>query len=119
VRPILMNDYAVEGGGMLWATHVLEQLDAQVKRRCDEAEKSLEETAARLRARGLTVRTRAVAEEQAAVGILQEAQKADADLIALATHGRRGLSRLFLGSVADKVVRGGRLPVLLRRPKEG
>jgi nucleotide-binding universal stress UspA family protein len=118
VRPIVMNDYAVEGGGILWATHVLEQLDAQVKRRCEEAEKSLEETAARLRARGLTVRTRAVAEEQAAVGVLQEAQKADADLIALATHGRRGLSRLFLGSVADKVVRGSSVPVLVQHPSE-
>jgi nucleotide-binding universal stress UspA family protein len=37
-------------------------------------------------------------------------------LIALTTHGRRGLSRLLLGSVADKVVRGSTLPVLLYRP---
>jgi nucleotide-binding universal stress UspA family protein len=37
------------------------------------------------------------------------------DLIALATHGRRGLPRLFLGSVADKVVRGSPVPVLVYR----
>ena len=64
------------------------------------------------------VRTQVVVEDQPAVAILQEAQKEDADLIALATHGRRGLSRFFLGSIADKVMRGGRLPVLLVRPKE-
>ena len=34
-------------------------------------------------------------------------------LIALETHNRRGLARLFLGSVADKVVRAGTTPVLV------
>jgi nucleotide-binding universal stress UspA family protein len=44
-----------------------------------------------------------------ALGRLAEA--AGADLVVLTTHGR---GRLWLGSVADKVVRGGTLPVLLR-----
>ena len=97
----------------------LEQLDAEQKKQLRSRRRNIwKRSAAPLRARSLTVRTHVVVEEQPAVGILQEAQKADADLIALATHGRRGLSRLFLGSVADKVVRGGRLPVLLLRPKE-
>jgi nucleotide-binding universal stress UspA family protein len=39
-------------------------------------------------------------------------------LIALATHGRRGLGRLLLGSVADKALRGASVPVLLRRSVE-
>jgi nucleotide-binding universal stress UspA family protein len=34
----------------------------------------------------------------------------------MATHGRSGLARLALGSVADKVVRGSHVPVLLVRP---
>lgn len=38
------------------------------------------------------------------------------DLIAMATHGRSGLSRLILGSVAEAVVRASSVPVLLRRP---
>jgi nucleotide-binding universal stress UspA family protein len=38
-------------------------------------------------------------------------------MIALATHGRGGLRRLVLGSVADKLVRGGHLPVLVIRPR--
>ena len=33
-----------------------------------------------------------------------------------AGHGRRGLARLVLGSVADKVIRGAHVPVLVHRP---
>jgi nucleotide-binding universal stress UspA family protein len=51
-----------------------------------------------------------------AVAILDDAQSHNMDLIALATHGRGGLARLFLGSVADKVVRGASVTVLLQRP---
>jgi nucleotide-binding universal stress UspA family protein len=40
------------------------------------------------------------------------------DVAAIATHGRSGLSRLLLGSVADRVVRRTRRPVLLYRPRE-
>jgi len=39
----------------------------------------------------------------------------DADLIVIGTHGRSGLSRLLLGSVAEGVVRGASVPVLLVR----
>jgi nucleotide-binding universal stress UspA family protein len=38
-------------------------------------------------------------------------------MIALATQGRGGLRRLVLGSVADKLVRTGELPVLVTRPR--
>jgi nucleotide-binding universal stress UspA family protein len=119
VRPVVPPEYALEGSSVIHLTKGLEKLDAREKWLCEQAEKYLEMKAAGLRARPLPVQTRVVVEDQPAVGILQEAQNLDADLIALATHGRRGLSRLFLGSVADKVVRGGRLPVLLVRPKEG
>ncbi len=117
VRPVVLPEYALEGSGVIQLTQGLEKLDAQEKALCDEAEKYLEAIALRLRQRSLPVQTRVIVEDQPAVGILHEAQKADADLIALATHGRRGLSRLFLGSVADKVMRGGRPPVLLMRPR--
>jgi nucleotide-binding universal stress UspA family protein len=52
-------------------------------------------------------------------GILSVADDANADLIVMATHGRSGLSELAQGSVATGVVRDGRKPVLLVRPKEG
>jgi nucleotide-binding universal stress UspA family protein len=41
------------------------------------------------------------------------------DLIALETHGRSGLARWLVGGVADKVVRGASVPVLLHRPEDG
>jgi nucleotide-binding universal stress UspA family protein len=44
--------------------------------------------------------------------ILDVAQERGADLIAMGTHGRRGLSRVFLGSVAERVVRVSPVPVL-------
>lgn len=50
-----------------------------------------------------------------APAILELAEEEDADLIALGTHGRGGLRRLVLGSVADKVIRGTHRPVLVHR----
>jgi universal stress protein A len=50
-----------------------------------------------------------------AAQILATARKVKADLIVMATHGRTGAERLFLGSVAEKVVRGAQCPVLTFR----
>lgn len=54
-----------------------------------------------------------------AVAILADAEANGIDLIALETRGRSGLAKLLLGSVADKVVRGATVPVLLQRPSGG
>jgi len=51
----------------------------------------------------------------AATLIDDEAMNWKADLIVIGTHGRTGLSRLLLGSVAEQVVRGASIPVLLVR----
>lgn len=48
-------------------------------------------------------------------GIVEAAKKRDCDLIFMASHGHRGLARLMLGSVADKVVQSSRVPVLVYR----
>ncbi len=53
-----------------------------------------------------------------AVGILETAERKTADLIAITTHGRGGLPRIILGSVADKVVRASHVPVLVVRPNK-
>jgi len=47
--------------------------------------------------------------------ILREAKDWRADLLVLGTHGRRGLSRLVLGSDAEQVVRQASVPVLMVR----
>ena len=47
--------------------------------------------------------------------IVEQAAAAGADLIAMGTHGRRGVEHFFLGSVAEGVVRRSGIPVLLIR----
>ncbi len=49
---------------------------------------------------------------QPSVAILHAQKTLGADVIVMSTHGRRGLSHLFLGSVAERVVREAQCPVL-------
>jgi nucleotide-binding universal stress UspA family protein len=80
------------------------------------AETYIQEHARRLAERGLRVDHSVVVVSQPGHGILSGAEEAGCDLIAMATHGRTGLSRALLGSTADKVLRGSHLPLLLYRP---
>ena len=56
-------------------------------------------------------------DQRLAEAIAHEAETWPADLIVVGTHGRRGLSRLFLGSVAEGIARVATRPVLLVRGK--
>jgi nucleotide-binding universal stress UspA family protein len=97
------------------ATDIMERVEkmhADLKR---EALEYLDKIAQRMRADGLKVQTRVTVEEQPGVAILDNA-KLPIDMIAIETHGRGGLSRLLLGSVADKVIRGSQLPILVHKP---
>lgn len=53
---------------------------------------------------------------EAAEAILVEAEAADVGLIVMSSHGRGGVDRLLHGSVAEKVLRRAKCPVLLVRP---
>lgn len=76
--------------------------------------------AERLRAEGLRARAATVAAEDGlAAAILEYAGAKRVDLIAMATHGRHGLDRALAGSVADEVLHGAHLPVLLHCPAAG
>ena len=55
-----------------------------------------------------------IVDEKPAFAILHWAAENGVDLIAMATHGLSGFNRLMLGSIADKVVRGATVPVLLQ-----
>jgi nucleotide-binding universal stress UspA family protein len=55
--------------------------------------------------------------ERAAEGILDAVRRAGADLVVMATHGRTGVARAVLGSVADAVVAAAPVPVLLVHPQ--
>ena len=96
----------VEGGGAMVVDDV-EQLRAR-------AEEYLASVATGLRARGVRA-TMQVRFGNAVGEILAGAREADADLIAMTTHGRGGLGRLLFGSVAEAVLRQAEIPVFLMR----
>ena len=50
-----------------------------------------------------------------AIGIVETAGTSGADLIVMASHGRRGLSKLLLGSVTNEVLVKSKVPVLVCR----
>lgn len=80
-----------------------------------DAGRYLELVAARLAAKYDVRTTFAVLEEPVVAAVIRRAAAVGADLIVMATHGRTGINRAWLGSVADGVVREAMLPVLLLR----
>jgi len=83
-----------------------------------QATKSLEGVASTLASQGARVRT-FVRKGNPAEVILDIAAEEKATLIALSTHGRSGISRWTLGSVAEKIIRASRVPVLALRSTPG
>lgn len=51
--------------------------------------------------------------------INETADEVGADLIVMGTHGRHGIARMLIGSVAEKVVRTSKVPVMTIRPESG
>jgi nucleotide-binding universal stress UspA family protein len=102
---------ADSGRSVLYRPH-----ENSVAEQQDTAELYLERLATELLAGGHPPQTAVVAAEHPARAILTAAEECGADLLALATRGRSGFVRTILGSVADKVIRGGTLPVLTLRP---
>ncbi len=66
--------------------------------------------------RGATCVISVLVAENVSEEIMAYAEREACDLIAMGTHGRGGVGRLLIGSVADKVIRGSRVPMLLRGP---
>jgi nucleotide-binding universal stress UspA family protein len=89
--------------------------DEDLEEQMEAARRYLDRVAERLRRDGADVDTVVVAHPSPAAAILELADSEGADLVCLATHGRTGLSRILLGSVADKVLRAATTPVLLCR----
>ena len=89
----------------------------------DEYEKSVNESAIHIlsaasklaRKGGINCTTVHQKDQNPSEGILEAANKNGCDLIVMASHGRRGLRRLLLGSVATNVVTHTTVPVLICR----
>jgi len=80
-------------------------------------ERALAQAANTVQQAGMTAETAVLDEpgERTAHVIDSDAQSWKADLIVIGTHGRSGVGRLLMGSVAENVVRGASVPVLLVR----
>ncbi len=78
----------------------------------------LRKTGEALRKIGATTKTRVVV-GNAADEIIKAADEIHADIIAMSSHGRSGLSRWAFGSVTDRVLRGGNRPVLVVKTPKG
>jgi nucleotide-binding universal stress UspA family protein len=89
-------------------------IDAQVKV-VEEAEAYLAEVADRLRALGVNEVRCSVWYGSPAPAIIDAAKLNHVDLIVMMTHGRSGIGRFVMGSVAESVVRGTSTPILLLR----
>ena len=87
-----------------------------VKAMHDAGEKYLNRVNKRLTEKGINVTLKIVSGDPA-TKIIEQAKHEKADLIAMSTHGRSGIARWVLGSVADKILHESKLPMWLVRPK--
>jgi len=92
-----------------------DSIDAQVYA-VQEAEAYLDELKTKLEAQGVRGVDVHVWYGPAAAAIVDATRLYGADLIVMSTHGRSGLGRVVFGSVAESVLRGTTVPILLVRP---
>jgi nucleotide-binding universal stress UspA family protein len=100
-------DYAFSDPGI--AQRAEEDQEERSKQYVAEVEKQLKSAGFKV---STLLRVGAVAEV-----ILAVAEEMQVDVIAMSTHGRTGAARWLLGSVAERVVRNSKVPVMLIRPK--
>jgi nucleotide-binding universal stress UspA family protein len=106
-----LEAFALEGMPLDWMDRVLEA-------RQQAAEKQLNQIAVENR------RAPAVIETRLLTGLMPETlteflKNAHADLLVVASHGRAGMAHLFLGSIAEKLMRLSPCPVLVVKPQTG
>jgi nucleotide-binding universal stress UspA family protein len=85
-----------------------------MKEQFQNAQQTVDRAAAALKAAGFNAKGRVV-EAETRSGILDLASEWHADLIVLGSHGRKGLQRFMLGSVAESVARGAYCSVWIVR----
>jgi nucleotide-binding universal stress UspA family protein len=118
VVPPLSKLVTAEAVSMGEAGIDLETASDAAKAERDNAHSYLERVVQRLEAQKIKVQSE-VLEGPPGDVIVDYARRHKMDLIAMSTHGRSGLGRLFYGSVADHVLRHAGTPVLLIRSRKG
>jgi nucleotide-binding universal stress UspA family protein len=92
------------------------KLDADEKKR---VEAEMTATEKDFKNKGLNVNHIVTSGLDAAEDIIETTKKTGADLMLMSTHGRSGLGRFAFGSVAEKILRHGEIPLLLVNAKAG
>ena len=108
----LQVDYGVGhgGGGWIPSKEDFERFDAACK---ESAGKVLDEAQAMAEQIGISAELLHVPNAHPATAIIETAKSRGCDLIVMASHGRRGLRKLFLGSQTSEVLADGSVPVLV------
>jgi nucleotide-binding universal stress UspA family protein len=109
-----MTYYVAAGDASVKVPYTEKEM-ALIKRR---AESYLQKATEEFKSKGVVVKTR-VTTGSPAEEIIKVAEETKADLVAMSTHGRHGLSRWAFGSVTDKVLQAGNFPVLVVRAPKG
>jgi len=109
--------HVIDDFPMLMEMSAISSFEAGLQRMREYGESVLTRALAQAAEAGVEAQTvlREVTQGRVADIVIEEAGKAACDLIVMGTHGRRGLSRLALGSDADRVARSSPVPVLLVR----
>lgn len=107
---VLAPQVPMAGDGYMSA-QVYDDIEAAAEKYGQRHLTALQAKARRTGARAQTLVLHGAPDQQ----IIRAAHSKKADLIVIGTHGRTGLARLFLGSVASRVVAGARCPVLTVR----
>jgi len=109
-----LTHYVIAGEASVQVPYTDKEIDYITRK----AKGYLSKTGECLKSKGVSIKTKVVT-GKADEGIVKAADELKADLIAMSTHGRSGLSRLTFGSITGKVLRSTNVPVLVvRAPKE-
>ena len=92
-----------------------EEIASIESRWLQESQGLLDGIAQRANAEGVRATTAAIGSDHVAESLLQAAKKHKCDLMVMASHGRRGIKRLLLGSETQHVLTHSTLPVLVLR----
>ena len=79
------------------------------------AEKVLSHVLEQAQAKGVSIKTQVIKSDDIALGLIDIAEQLKSDLIVMASHGRKGIKRLLLGSETLSVLTHANIPVLVLR----
>jgi nucleotide-binding universal stress UspA family protein len=100
------------GAGMAW-TSSADVMDELIRANKEQSEAILSAARRKAEAAGVSCKTIYVADRYAGDAIIETAEAEGQNLIVMASHGRRGLGRLLLGSQASEVLSRSKVPVLI------